>query len=90
MGQQYGILNYKGNIVDSFNKGEILGYDELYRPYEVVDTEYDEETDKTIVYLQYATQESLKAHATEYDERSEEMRVSLQSLHAAGLTQAYL
>lgn len=64
LSEQFGILRYAGNITgsDDVQPGRLLGHDEVGRPYEVVDAEYDPAADKTAVQIQYATVEALKAH----------------------------
>jgi hypothetical protein len=79
MGAEYPVLRYPGNITGSDNvqPGSMLGWDEVGRPYEVIDTEfipdrvdvdydgsgYVAEAGHTNVYLQYATPETLRAFA---------------------------
>lgn len=45
-------LNYTGRV--DLVEGQRLGCDVTGRPYEVAGTVYDEQTDKTRVYLRYA------------------------------------
>ena len=59
MTEMYHVLHYKGRV-DPLDEGEILGYDEVGREFEVIDCEYDPDTDRTTVNLQYATVESLR------------------------------
>lgn len=61
--QRYGVLHYSGDLTGSegLHPGGILGHDELGRPYEVLDAEYDAATNRTTVNLQYATADNLRA-----------------------------
>jgi hypothetical protein len=62
VGAHYPVLTYPGNITgsDMVQPGALLGHDEIDRPYEVIDAEYIPGDDKTLVYLQYATTETLR------------------------------
>lgn len=72
MGQQYPQLTYRGDVTaaDQAQPGHVVGHDEMFRPYEVIDAEYvppcagcDDEPcgcDRTHINLQYATPETLK------------------------------
>ena len=82
MGAAYPVLRYPGNITgaDAVQEGKLLGWDEVGRPYEVIDAEfiperveadYDgsghvAEPGYTNVYLQYAKAESIQAQANEF------------------------
>ena len=56
----YENLNYKGDLTSVVRPGMLLGYDEVYNHWEVIDAEYDPEENRTTVRLQYATEETLK------------------------------
>jgi hypothetical protein len=62
-GQRYEVLHYRGNVTgsDTAQPGALLGADEFGRPYEVIDAEYDPDSDRTTVQLQYASPESIRA-----------------------------
>jgi hypothetical protein len=61
--QRYEELHYPGDVTgsDQAQPGALLGHDELGRPYEVLDAEYDAAADRTTVNLQYATPANLRA-----------------------------
>jgi hypothetical protein len=63
MPQRYEVLHYPGDLTgaEQMQPGRILGHDELCRPYEVLDAEYDPATGRTAVHLQYASTENLRA-----------------------------
>lgn len=63
MPQRYEQLHYRGNVTgaDRAQPGQILGHDELGRPYEVLDAEYEPDSGRTTVNLQYATPDNLRA-----------------------------
>lgn len=58
---RYGLLHYRRDITSSVREGQILGCDEVGRPYAVLDAEYEPQTDMTTVHLAYATAEQIKA-----------------------------
>jgi hypothetical protein len=64
-GQRYGLLHYPGDVTAGARPGMVLGCDELGRPYEVLDAEYDSATDRTSVHLQYASPDNVRAHLTQ-------------------------
>lgn len=57
----YEILHYPGDVTDAAVEGKLLGEDELGRPYEIIDSEFDGE--RTTVHLKYASKETLKANS---------------------------
>lgn len=58
---KYGLLHYLGDLTPTITPGHLLGHDELYRPFAIIDAEYDAASDRTTVHLQTATAEQLKA-----------------------------
>lgn len=56
---RYEVLHYPGDVTARVRPGQILGCDEFGRPYEVIDAEYQH--GHTVVNLQYATAETLRA-----------------------------
>lgn len=58
----YKMLNYRGDLTRTAEVGMILGEDEFGRPYEIIDADYDAESNMTQVHLQYATEDSLRRH----------------------------
>lgn len=63
MRNAYPVLTYPGNITGSegCQPGRLLGWDEIGRPYEVIDAEYLPDDDKTLIFLQYASPENIWA-----------------------------
>jgi len=57
------VLNYPGPV--ELVEGERLGFDVTGRPYAVVRTAYDEETDRTRVYLRRSSADDLARWAAE-------------------------
>jgi hypothetical protein len=58
---RYEILHYRGAVEKGVSAGQLLGYDEVGRPYAVIDAEYQPEVDITTIFLQYATPEQIRA-----------------------------
>lgn len=82
MGAAYPCLRYPGNVsgAEALQEGCLLGWDEVGRPYEVLDTEWigcpdcdsyedgvcrERDGGHTNVYLQYATPENIRRQAAE-------------------------
>ena len=68
MGAAYPCLRYPANVTGAevCQPGQLLGWDEIGRPYEVIDAEFipdaeGSETGHTNVFLQYATPETIRA-----------------------------
>lgn len=63
MDVEFGQLTYKGDQTGNkdLQPGDLHGHDEVHRLYEIIDTEYLPLSDKTIVNIQYATAETMKA-----------------------------
>lgn len=40
----YEQLNYRGDVTAAAKPGQLLGHDEVYRPWAIIDAEYDPET----------------------------------------------
>ena len=58
---RYEVLHYRGDLTLDVREGQILGCDEVGRPYMTTDAEYDASTDTTTVFLEYASTEALRA-----------------------------
>lgn len=57
----YELLHYRGRMAArTVVPGTLLGCDEMFRPYEVIDAEYDPWFNISTVHLQLATVEGLK------------------------------
>lgn len=56
----YRHLNYPGDIADSFNRDDMLGWDPMGFPYRVVDAFYADEIDKTTVVLTKASADDVR------------------------------
>lgn len=66
--QRYEVLHYPGDLTgrEELAPGRLLAHDEVGRPYEVIDTEYEpgdwpDWPGRTTVNLQYAGSDALKA-----------------------------
>lgn len=81
MGNPYPMLTYPGDIADEVmeHAGEILGFDETYRPYKIIDTELTSATtspagcvycgrrdEHTHVRFEYADGDDLRKHAESF------------------------
>lgn len=76
MSDRYQLLRYRGDAAAAARPGDVLGCDDLGRPYEVVDAEVEVRYcngrshgtcechghTRTTVHLQYATPDSIRAH----------------------------
>jgi hypothetical protein len=60
---KYGLLHYRGDLTKTALPGNLLGHDELYRPYVIIDAEYDAAEDRTTVHVQTASAEELRQAA---------------------------
>lgn len=58
---KYGLLHFRGDLRQYLREGQILGHDEEFRPFAVIDADYDADANQTTVQLQTATAEQLKA-----------------------------
>lgn len=73
MGKQYSMITYRGNLTPMLT-GVLHGWDETFRPYEIIDAEFvdgecaecERDYPHTHVQLQYATAETLKAQGASY------------------------
>lgn len=57
---KYGRLHYPGDATARVREGQLLGHDETFRPYVVLDAEYEADADRTVVNLQTASPADLK------------------------------
>lgn len=80
MGNPYPVLTYRGDLAEQFNRhaGRVFGFDESFRPYEIIDAEHED--GRTILRLQYASPETVKADSQEY-----QAQVNAEGLRRAGL-----
>ena len=67
---RYEVLHYPGDVEEGASAGEILGTDEIGRPYAMIDAEYKPQKDWTVVHLTYATPEQAQAYVTRYQKQS--------------------
>jgi hypothetical protein len=56
----YGLLHYPGDVTHLAVPGRVLGESAFRIPYEVIDSEYDPDTDLTTVNLQHASAETMR------------------------------
>lgn len=56
----YGLLHYRGDVTALAVPGRVLGESAFAIPYEVIDSEYDAETDRTTVNLQHASADTMR------------------------------
>lgn len=58
---KYGLLHYRGDVTGAAVAGQLLGCDEVFRPYVITDAEYQPEVDMTTVWVQTASGDEIKA-----------------------------
>lgn len=56
----YGLLHYRGDVTHLAVPGRVVGESAFAIPYEVIDSEYNPETDLTTVNLQHASAETMR------------------------------
>lgn len=56
----YGLLHYRGDVTHLAVPGRVVGESAFQIPYEVIDSEYDPDTDLTTVNLQHASAETMR------------------------------
>ena len=80
---RYEVLHYPGDRTAAIYAGQIIGHDEIGRPYAVLDADYQH--GHTTVHLTYATTEQISAAVAERQGEAEDNTERYLRLRAAGL-----
>lgn len=57
----YGLLHYRGDVTALAVPGRVLGESAFRIPYEVIESEYKPDQDRTVVHLQHASSDTMRA-----------------------------
>ena len=74
----YGLLHYRGDVTNVAVPGRVCGESAFRIPYEVIESSYDADADRTTVHLQHASGETMRKLTA--------LRESLEFQIAAGAT----